>query len=84
MFGGGFLLFITLAVLLVGPWIWQVDPQKLDIRNKDLRPIWTPSGTAAPRPHGAVPFGTDQLGPRSAGTNPVRAGARRWRWAGPQ
>lgn len=40
MFGGGFLLFITLAVVL-GPYLWQVDAQKLDIRNKDLRPIWT-------------------------------------------
>ena len=38
VFGGGFLVFITLAVLL-GPYIWNVDPQKLDIRNKDVRPI---------------------------------------------
>ena len=47
--GGGFLVFITLAVLL-GPYIWNVDPQKLDIRNKDVRPIWTLSGTV-PQKH---------------------------------
>lgn len=40
VFGGGFLMFITLAVLL-GPYLWNVDPQKLDIRNKDVRPIFT-------------------------------------------
>ncbi len=36
MLGLGFLLFITLAVL-VGPLIWTTDPQKIDIRNKDMR-----------------------------------------------
>ncbi|MDG1083695.1 MAG: ABC transporter permease, partial [Planktotalea sp.] len=36
LFGGGFLIFITLFVIL-GPLIWQLDPQKLDIRNKDVR-----------------------------------------------
>ena len=45
--GGGFLVFITLAVLL-GPYIWTVDPQKLDIRNKDLRPIWTTIWDSSP------------------------------------
>ena len=38
--GGGFLIFITLFVL-VGPLIWPVDAQTLDIRNKDMRPINT-------------------------------------------
>ena len=61
MFGGGFLLFITLAVLL-GPYIWQVDAQKLDIRNKDLRPIWTALWDAGAKTAWSRPFGTDQLG----------------------
>jgi len=61
LFGGGFLLFITLAVLL-GPYIWDLDAKKLDIRNKNWRPIYTliwDSGATAGWAH---PFGTDQLG----------------------
>ena len=61
VFGGGFLLFITLAVL-VGPWIWQVDPQKLDIRNKDMRPIWNALWDSTAKTSWSRPFGTDQLG----------------------
>ena len=38
VWGGGFLLFITLAVI-VGPYVWTIDAQKLDIRAKDMRPI---------------------------------------------
>ena len=33
LFGGGFLIFITLAVIFM-PYIWQIDAQNLDIRNK--------------------------------------------------
>lgn len=61
MFGGGFLIFITLAVL-IGPWIWQVDPQKLDIRNKDMRPIWHALWNSGAKVGWHRPFGTDQLG----------------------
>ena len=61
MFGGGFLVFITLAVL-IGPYIWQVDAQKLDIRNKDMRPIWTALWDAGAKTAWSRPFGTDQLG----------------------
>ncbi|MHA6325769.1 ABC transporter permease [Roseivivax sp. CAU 1753] len=61
MVGGGFLAFITLAVLL-GPYIWTLDPQKLDIRNKDLRPIYTALWDAAAKTTWAHPFGTDNLG----------------------
>ncbi|NRB00561.1 MAG: ABC transporter permease, partial [Rhodobacteraceae bacterium] len=39
LLGSGFLIFITLAVLF-GPYIWTLDPQKLDIRAKDIRPIY--------------------------------------------
>ena len=61
MFGGGFLIFITLAVL-VGPYLWNLDAKTLDIRNKNWRPIYTllwDSGALAGWTH---PLGTDQLG----------------------
>ncbi len=61
MFGGGFLIFITIAVL-IGPLIWQVDAQKLDIRNKDMRPIWTAIWNSSADVSWTRPFGTDQLG----------------------
>lgn len=61
MFGLGFLTFITLAVL-VGPYIWTVDPQKLDIRNKDLRPIYTALWDGSAKVSWAKPLGSDQLG----------------------
>ena len=61
VFGGGFLFFITLAVLL-GPYIWNVDPQKLDIRNKDARPLWTLIWDSSAKTLWHRPFGTDNLG----------------------
>ncbi len=36
--GLGFLIFITLFCT-VGPLIWDVDAGKLNIRNKNIRPI---------------------------------------------
>ncbi|MDG1471613.1 ABC transporter permease subunit [Pseudosulfitobacter sp. SM2401] len=61
VFGGGFLLFITLFVIF-GPWIWDVDPKKLDIRNKDVRPIWTALWNGDAKTLWYRPFGTDNLG----------------------
>jgi peptide/nickel transport system permease protein len=61
LFGGGFLLFITFAVLF-GPYIWTLDPQKLDIRNKDLRPIYTAIWDSGAKVAWNRPFGTDNLG----------------------
>ena len=61
LFGGGFLVFITLAVLF-GPYVWQVDPQKLDIRNKDLRPIYTALWDGTAKVGWGNPLGTDNLG----------------------
>lgn len=61
LIGGGFLLFITLFVLL-GPLIWQVDPNALDIRNKDLRPIYTLLWDNEARTLWSRPLGTDNLG----------------------
>ncbi|GAA6190485.1 ABC transporter permease [Phaeobacter gallaeciensis] len=61
MLGGGFLLFITLGVLF-GPYIWTIDPQKIDIRNRDLRPIFTALFDSDAKVRWANPLGTDQLG----------------------
>lgn len=59
--GGAFLLFITLAVL-VGPYIWTLDAQKLDIRAKDMRPIYTAIWNGDAKTSWAHPLGTDNLG----------------------
>jgi peptide/nickel transport system permease protein len=61
MFGGGFLLFITLGVLF-GPYLWDIEPTKLDIRNKDWRPVYTLLWNSDVKAGWAHPFGTDQLG----------------------
>jgi len=61
LFGGGFLIFITLAVLF-GPYIWTIDPQKLDIRNKDLRPIYVALWDSTAKVGWGNPLGTDNLG----------------------
>ncbi len=61
LMGGGFLIFITLAVLF-GDLIWQIDPKKLDIRNKDVRPIYTAIWESDAKVSWANPLGTDNLG----------------------
>ena len=48
--------------MLIGPLIWQVDPKALDIRNKDLRPIYTMLWDSEAQVSWARPFGTDNLG----------------------
>ncbi len=59
--GGGFLLFITLAVIF-GPMLWTVDATKLDIRAKDMRPIYTVLWDGDAKVSWSHPFGTDNLG----------------------
>ncbi|MFK7874670.1 MAG: ABC transporter permease [Paracoccaceae bacterium] len=59
--GGSFLMFISLAVLL-GPYIWTLDPQKLDIRAKDMRPFYVALWNGDVKWSWAHPFGTDNLG----------------------
>ena len=61
LFGGTFLITITLAVL-IGEYIWTIDPQKLDIRNKDVRPIYTAIWDGDAKVQWAHPLGTDNLG----------------------
>lgn len=61
LLGGGFLLFITLAVLL-GPYLWTLDPQRLDIRAKDMRPVYSLLWDDSVKASWAHPFGTDNLG----------------------
>ena len=72
LFGGGFLLFITLFVLF-GPLIWQLDPQKLDIRNKDIRPIYTWLWDGDAKVAWNRPLGTDNLG-RDMLANMIKGG----------
>ena len=59
--GGGFLLFITLFVL-IGPAIWTVEATKLDIRAKDMRPIIWGLFDDEAKVGWNHPLGTDQLG----------------------
>ncbi|KHA52778.1 ABC transporter permease [Sulfitobacter geojensis] len=61
VFGGGFLIFITLGVIF-GPWLWDLDPKTLDIRNKNWRPVYTLLWDSDAKAGWAHPFGTDQLG----------------------
>ena len=59
--GGAFLLFVTLGVLF-GHLIWTLDPQKLDIRAKDMRPIYTAIWDGSAKVGWNHPLGTDNLG----------------------
>lgn len=59
--GLGFLIFITLFCIL-GPVVWDVDPGKLNIRNKNLRPIINALWDADAKVAWANPMGTDNLG----------------------
>lgn len=61
VFGLFFVIFITLFCV-IGPWIWGVDPGKLDIRNKDLRPIYMALFDGEAKTSWARPMGTDNLG----------------------
>ncbi|MCA0939420.1 ABC transporter permease [Yangia mangrovi] len=61
MVGAFFLIFITLGVL-VGPYLWTLDPQALDIRAKDMRPIYTALWDSSAKVSWAHPLGSDQLG----------------------
>ncbi|GAA6162806.1 ABC transporter permease [Pelagimonas sp. KU-00592-HH] len=72
LMGGTFLLFITLGVLF-GEYIWTLDPQKLDIRNKDVRPIYTAIWDGDAKVQWAHPLGTDNLG-RDALANMIVGG----------
>lgn len=56
-----FLAFITLFCA-IGPMIWDVDPGKLDIRNKDVRPIYVAIWDGDAKTSWARPMGTDHLG----------------------
>ncbi len=72
LFGGGFLVFITLFVI-AGPYLWTLDPQKLDIRNKDMRPIYTLLWDGDAKAGWHRPFGTDNLG-RDMLANMIKGG----------
>ncbi|WP_300547614.1 ABC transporter permease [Roseovarius sp.] len=61
LLGSGFLIFITIAVLF-GPYVWTLDPQRLDIRAKDIRPIYNLLWDGSVKATWAHPLGTDNLG----------------------
>ena len=56
-----FLAFITL-VCAFAPYVWPVDPNALDVRNKDWRPVYTLLWDAEAKAGREHPLGTDQLG----------------------
>ncbi|KQB98390.1 peptide ABC transporter [Loktanella sp. 1ANDIMAR09] len=56
-----FLVFITLFCVF-GPMLWNVDPGKLDVRNKDVRPIYMLLFDSNAKVNWANPMGTDNLG----------------------
>ncbi len=59
--GLAFLLLIT-VLCAAGPWLWPVDPGDLDVRNKDVRPIYHAIWDAEAKTTWAHPLGSDQLG----------------------
>ena len=59
--GLGFLIFITLFCT-VGPLIWDVDAGKLNIRNKNIRPIYMALFDSGAKVSGSNPMGSDNLG----------------------
>ena len=61
MAGLVFVVFITLFCVF-GPMVWDVDPNKLDIRNKDVRPIYTVIWDSGAKVDWTRPLGTDNLG----------------------
>lgn len=66
MLGLGVLLFFTLGVV-IGPWIWTVDPQALPrgreiLTMRDVRPIYVALWDADAKVNWARPLGTDNLG----------------------
>jgi peptide/nickel transport system permease protein len=61
MMGAGVLIFITLFVL-IGPFLWSIDPQTLNMRARDIRPIYTAIWDSGAKVDWGHPFGTDNLG----------------------
>jgi len=61
LMGGGFLILITLGVLL-GDLIWRLDPKGLDIQNRDVRPIITAIWDSSAKVSWGHPLGSDNLG----------------------
>ncbi|MDG1458854.1 MAG: ABC transporter permease [Pseudoprimorskyibacter sp.] len=61
MAGAFVLIMITLAVL-VGPYIWTLDPTNINIRARDIRPMYTSLWDEWAKTSWAHPLGTDNLG----------------------
>ena len=61
MAGLVFLIFITLFCM-VGPMLFDIDPTKTDIRNKNMRPVYQLLFDSNAKAGWAHPMGTDHLG----------------------
>lgn len=66
VWGGSFLLFITLAVVL-GPFLWTIDPQALPkgreiLTMRDIRPIYVALWDGEAKVNWARPLGSDNIG----------------------
>lgn len=61
LIGGLVLALMTLGVLL-GDMLWSLDPQALDIRARDMRPIYTALWDNGAKVQWSHPLGTDNLG----------------------
>lgn len=47
---GTVVFLVILLAVIIGPWLWTIDPEYINIRARNKGPTW------------AHPFGTDQLG----------------------
>ena len=61
LIGFFFLIFIT-ATVVFGPMLWNVEPGKIDIRNKNIRPIYAAIWDSDANVSWAKPLGSDNLG----------------------
>ncbi len=56
-----FLAFVTLAVIF-GPYVWTLDPTSVDIRARDMQPVYNLLWNPGAKADWAHPLGTDNLG----------------------
>ncbi len=59
--GLAFLIFITVLVI-IGPWIWTIDPGASDMRNRNIRPIYQWLWDQGAKVSWSRPLGSDHLG----------------------
>lgn len=70
---GSIILAVLTVTVFFGDLLWSVDPQHLDIRSRDLRPIYSVLWDQTAKVHWDHPLGTDNLG-RDALANLIAGG----------